>query len=44
MKIFYTNNSKLDLMDYADACYLLYYHNVTIVYHKQDIYSHVVAQ
>jgi len=23
---------------------ILYPHNVTMVYHKQDIYSHVVAQ
>jgi len=42
MKLFYPNDLKLDLMDYADACYLLYYHNVTMVDHKQNIYSHVV--
>jgi len=44
MKLFYPNDSKLDLMDYADACYLLYSHYVTMVDHKQDIYSHVVAK
>jgi len=31
-------------MDYSDACYLLYSHYVTTVYHKQDIYSYVVAK
>jgi len=31
-------------MGYADECYLLYSHNVTMVDHKQDICSHVIAQ
>jgi len=44
MKLFYPNDSKLNLMDYANACYLLYSQNVTMVYHEQDIYSHVVAE
>jgi len=44
MELFYPNGSKLDLMDYADACYLLYSPNVIMVDHKQGIYSHVVAQ
>jgi len=44
MELFYPNDSKLDLMDYAYACYLLYSHNVTMVDHKQNICSHVVAQ
>jgi len=44
MELFYPNDSKSDLMGYADACYLLYSHNVTMVGYKQDIYSHVVAQ
>jgi len=44
MELFYPNDSKLDLIDYAYAYYLLYSHNVTIVDYKQDIYSHVVAK
>jgi len=28
MELFYPNDSKLDLMGYAYACYLLYSHNV----------------
>ena len=43
MELFYPNDSKLDLMD-AYACYLLYSPNVIMVDHKQDIYSHMVAQ
>jgi len=31
-------------MDYVDACYLSHPHNVTMVDHKQDIFSYVVAQ
>jgi len=31
-------------MGYVDACYLSYRHNVTVVNHKQNICSHVVAQ
>jgi len=37
MELFYSNDSKLDLLDYANACYLLYSPNVTMVDHKQDI-------
>jgi len=37
MGLFYLNDSKSDLMDYANACYLLYSHTVTMVDHKQDI-------
>jgi len=44
MELFYPNDLKLDLMDYAYACYLLYSHNVIMVDHKEDIYSHVVAK
>jgi len=44
MELFYSNDSKLDLMDYADACSLLYSLNVTMIDHKQDTYSHVIAQ
>jgi len=29
MELFYPNDSKLDLMDYAYACYLLYSYNIT---------------
>jgi len=28
MELFYPNDSKLNLMDNAGACYLLYFHNV----------------
>jgi len=38
MELFYQNDSKLDLTNYANAYYLLYSHNVTMVDHKQDIY------
>jgi len=31
-------------MGYANACYLSYPHNVTMVDHKQDICSYVVSQ
>jgi len=31
-------------MGHADACYLSYPHNATMIDHKQDICSHVVAQ
>jgi len=44
MELFYPNYSKLDLIDYADAYYLLYSHNVTMTDHKQNIYSHVVEK
>jgi len=44
MKLSYPNDSKSDLMGYAEGCYLSYLHNVTMFDHKQDICSHVVAQ
>jgi len=31
-------------MSYVYACYFTYSHNVTMVDHKQDVCSHVVAQ
>jgi len=43
MSLFYPNDSKSNLKGYADACYFTYPHNVTIVDHKHDICSHVVA-
>jgi len=44
MSLSYLNNSKSNLMGYADACYLLYSRNVTMVDHKQEICPHMVAQ
>jgi len=44
MGLFYPNDSKLDLMDYADACYLSDPHNITMVDYIQNICFHVVAQ
>jgi len=41
MKLFYPNDSKLDLMDYVYACYFTFSQNVTMVDHKQDVCSHV---
>jgi len=43
MDLSYPNDSKLNLLGYVDGCYLLYPHNITMVYHKYDICSHVVA-
>jgi len=34
MSLFYPNNSKLDVMGYANACYFTYPHNVIMVDHK----------
>jgi len=44
MSLFYPNDSESNLMGYAYACYFLYPHHVTMVDHKQDICSLVVAQ
>jgi len=44
MNLFYQNDSESNLMDYAYACYFTDPHNVTMVDHRQDICSHVVAQ
>jgi len=44
MSLFHPNDSESDLMGYVYACYFTYSHNVTMVYHKQDVCSHVVAQ
>jgi len=43
MSLFNPNDSELDLMSYAYACYYTYLHNVIMVDHKHDICSHVVA-
>jgi len=34
MRLLYPNDSKLYLMDYANASYILNYHNVIMVDHK----------
>jgi len=44
MSLFYLNDSKLELMSYAYACYFTYFCNVIMVDYIQDICSHVVAQ
>jgi len=44
MSLFYSNDPKLDLIGYAYACYFTYPHNATMVDHKQDICSHMIAQ
>ena len=43
MSLFYPNDSKSDLIGHADTCYLSYPHNATMVDHKHDICSHMVA-
>jgi len=45
MSLLYPNDSESDLIiGHAYTCYLSYSHNITMVDHKQDICSHVVAQ
>jgi len=44
LDLFYPNDSKLNLMGFAYTCYLFDHHIVIVVDHKQDIFSHVVAQ
>jgi len=43
MDLYYPNDSKSDLIGYTYGCYLSYPHNIIMVYHKQDICSHVVT-
>jgi len=44
MSLIYPNDSEINLIGYAYACYFTYPHNVTMVDHNKDICSHVVAQ
>jgi len=43
MSLVYPNDSESDIMGYAYACYFTYLHNVIMIYHKQNICSHMVS-